>query len=71
MPAAWSAAEIPSGTASAVISTSVPPSTARTLHVIVMVPSERRVIGHEVHGLNDPLVGDDVDEPSLDHIGVS
>ncbi len=38
-PAAWSSAEIPSGTSSARMSTRVPPSTAVTSQVMVMVPA--------------------------------
>jgi len=38
-PAAWSSAEMPSGTSSATMSTRVPASTAVTCQVIVMVPA--------------------------------
>jgi hypothetical protein len=62
---------MPSGTSSAVMATVVPPSTALTLPGHRHRAREGRVVGNEVHGLDDPDVGNDVDVPSFDDVCVS
>ena len=70
-PTAWSSADIPSGTSSAVIVTSVPSSIAVTAHVIVIVPCVDGIVGDELDGLHDPYTGYEFDEPSFDDVGIS
>ncbi len=70
-PIAWSSAEMPSGTSSAVTTTRVPSSIAPHFPGHRHRAGERGVVGDEVDGLDDSDVGNDVDVSSLDDVGVS
>jgi hypothetical protein len=51
------------------MSTRVPPSAATTSQVMI-IAGEGRVVGDEVHLLDDADPGYDVDEASVDDVGI-
>ena len=68
-PASWSSAEMPGGTPAALTVTSVPSDAGSSDQVMTIVPAKAGSAEFELHDLDDPPAGDELEKAPRSDVG--